>query len=151
MGLIQKSNTAQLTSSERGRGDGSPLSAPSPSSCFVCRCPPARLPARPREGDEGTRLDGEQPPEQQLEGSSYNLDALSSPASIPGCRPLRKEERALGPASQGQVLAFAELGLGEPQENNDVVPFAATWMDPEVIILSPVSQTEKYHVIIAYR
>lgn len=35
VGLIQKSNTAQLTSSERGRGDGSPPSAPSPSSRFV--------------------------------------------------------------------------------------------------------------------
>lgn len=30
------------------------------------------------------------------------------------------------------------------------MPFAATRMDPEVTILSPVSQTEKYHVIIAY-
>lgn len=52
VGLIQKSNTAQLTSSERGRGDGSPLSAASPSSPFVRRFPPT--PSRGR----GTREPG---------------------------------------------------------------------------------------------
>ena len=32
------------------------------------------------------------------------------------------------------------------------MPSAATWMDPEIIILSEVSQTEKdkYHLIITY-
>ena len=25
---------------------------------------------------------------------------------------------------------------------NDIIPFAATWMDPEIIILSEVSQTK---------
>ena len=34
-------------------------------------------------------------------------------------------------------------------KNNKVLPFVATWMDLEIILLSEVSQTEKdkYHVI----
>lgn len=40
MGLIQKSNTAQLTSSESGRGDGSPLSAPLPQLTLRVLVPP---------------------------------------------------------------------------------------------------------------
>ena len=28
-------------------------------------------------------------------------------------------------------------------ENNEIMPFAATWMDPDIVILSEVSQTEK--------
>ena len=32
---------------------------------------------------------------------------------------------------------------------NEIMPFVATWMDPEIIILSEVNQTEKnkYHMI----
>ena len=34
-------------------------------------------------------------------------------------------------------------------KKNDIMPFAATWMDPDIIILSKISQKEKdkYHMI----
>ena len=44
-----------------------------------------------------------------------------------------------------------ELGLGisilwniiQPKEKNEIMPFVATWMDLEIIILSEVSQRKK--------
>ena len=32
-------------------------------------------------------------------------------------------------------------------KKNEIMPFAATWMDIEMIILSEISQKEKYHMI----
>ena len=31
-------------------------------------------------------------------------------------------------------------------KKNEIMPFTATWMDPEIIILSEVSQKEKDHI-----
>ena len=32
-------------------------------------------------------------------------------------------------------------------KKNKIIPFAATWMEPETLILSEVSQKDKYHII----
>ena len=29
---------------------------------------------------------------------------------------------------------------------NEIIPFAATWMDPDIITLSEISQKDKYHM-----
>ena len=42
------------------------------------------------------------------------------------------------------------MGYYSAIKRNEIMPFAATWMDLEMIILSEVSQTEKdkYHMIL---
>ena len=35
-------------------------------------------------------------------------------------------------------------------KKNKIMPFAATWMDPEIVILSEVSQTEKDKYMISF-
>ena len=41
------------------------------------------------------------------------------------------------------------MGYYQSLEKNKIMPLAATWMDPEIVTLSEVSQTEKekYHDI----
>ena len=42
---------------------------------------------------------------------------------------------------QRSLLYYAAI------KKNEIIPFAAIWMDLEMIILNEVSQTEKYHII----
>ena len=47
------------------------------------------------------------------------------------------------------VVYIHNVILLSHKKENEIIPFAATWMDLEIIILSEVSQTEKdkYHMI----
>ena len=44
---------------------------------------------------------------------------------------------------------YTQWNVTQPQEKNEIMPFAAIWMDLEIIIPSEVSQREKdkYHDI----
>ena len=48
-----------------------------------------------------------------------------------------------GMAKEDVVHLYNGIYLAIKKKNNEIMPFAATWMDLKIIILSEVSQTEK--------
>ena len=49
---------------------------------------------------------------------------------------------------QARVLEWGAIAFSfSAIRKNEIIPFAAIWMDLEMIILNEVSQTEKYHII----
>ena len=47
------------------------------------------------------------------------------------------------------VYIYIQWNITQPIKKNDIMPFVATWMELETLILSEVSQKEKdkYHMI----
>jgi len=43
-------------------------------------------------------------------------------------------------------VVYIHNGILLSHKKNEVMPFAATWMDLEVIIVNEVSEKDKYHI-----
>ena len=47
----------------------------------------------------------------------------------------------------GRCGIYIHNGILLSHKKNDIMPFAATWMELETLILSEMSQKDKYHMI----
>ena len=70
--------------------------------------------------------------------------------SLPVSQRVRKAQKQLLFGSLRKKLAIEVIEYYSVIENNGIRPFAATWMDLEIIILSEVNQREtniiRYHL-----
>ena len=44
-------------------------------------------------------------------------------------------------------MVYIHNGILLSHKKNDIMPFAATWMELETLVLSKMSQKDKYHLI----
>ena len=44
-------------------------------------------------------------------------------------------------------VAHIYNGISLNHKKSEIMPFAATWIDPEIITLSEITQKDKYHMI----